>query len=406
MRVSAALAVAAGGAVVATVLLEPLAAALAPAPVDPAAYFSPEQLARAEAFRGPQRALALAGTVLSGGVLALLALRPPPAVRRLLEAGAARPLVGAAVAGAGLSALLAVVELPLAAVAEQRSVAAGLSTQSVVAWLRDVAVGTAFGAGLAGLGAALGIGLVRRFPRHWWAPGSLAVVLVAVVFLGVGPVVLDPVFNRFTPLPAGPLRSEVVELADRAGVRVGEVYCVDASRRTSGANAYVGGLGPTKRVVLYDTLVEDFPAAQIRSVVAHELSHQRNVDLWRGLLWLAIVAPGGMFLVQTLTEALHRRPEGSRAAPALVPALALAVALTSFGLSAASNVLSRRVEARADAFALDLTHDPRSFVALQQRLAVSNLSDPDPPAWFQVVFGTHPSARARIGAGVSYETRR
>jgi len=408
MRVCAALAVAGGGAVVATLLLEPRAGVVTPAAIDPAAYFSPEQIRRAEAFRGPQRALSVAGTILSGVALALVALRPPRAWRRLLGAAAARPLLGAAATGAGLSVLLAVLGLPLDALAEQRSVAAGLSTQSFAAWLADTAITTAIGGALAGLGAVLALALVRRFPRRWWAPGSLVVVLLGGVFLTVGPVVLDPIFNQFTPLPSGPLRSEVLGLADRAGVRVGEVYGVDASRRTTGTNAYVGGLGPTKRVVLYDTLIEGFPPDQVRSVVAHELSHQRHADLWRGLAWLAIVAPGGMFLVQTLTEAAHRRPQGSErgaTGPALVPALALATALVTFGLSVASNVLSRRVEARADTFALELTRAPRSFIGLQQRLAVSNRSDPDPPAWFQLVFGTHPTARERIGTGVAYARR-
>ena len=105
------------------------------------------------------------------------------------------------------------------------------------------------------------------------------------------PVVIDPVFNKFDELPQGELRSEVLELAERAGVDVGEVYRVDASRRTTGANAYVAGLGHTKRVVLYDNLIEDFTPDEVRSVVAHELAHVKHDDVPRGLLWLALVAP-------------------------------------------------------------------------------------------------------------------
>src|SRR4051794_41742022 len=121
-----------------------------------------------------------------------------------------------------------------------------------------------------------------------------------------GPVVLDPIFNRFTALPPGQTRSDVLELAEAAGVDVGEVYEVDASRRTTAANAYVNGLGHTKRVVLYDTLLERFTRDEVRLVVAHELGHVRYRDVTHGLLWLALVTPLGLFAVKRLAEALGR----------------------------------------------------------------------------------------------------
>ena len=116
---------------------------------------------------------------------------------------------------------------------------------------------------------------------------------VGVASLWLFPVVIDPIFNRFDKLPPGQLRSDVLTLARKAGVDVGEVYRVDASRRTTAANAYVNGIGHTKRVVLYDNLIEDFPEDQVRMVVAHELGHQKHEDIYRGLAWLAIVAPAG-----------------------------------------------------------------------------------------------------------------
>src|SRR5437868_1928758 len=135
--------------------------------------------------------------------------------------------------------------------------------------------------------------------------GSLAltgVVLVAFAVRPPAPVVLDPIFNRFTPLPKGKLRSDVLELAHRSGVHVGQVYRVDASRRTTGANAYVNGIGATKRVVLYDNLIKDYKPVEVRSVVAHELGHVKHRDVLRGLLWFAIVAPAATLLIQRLVE--------------------------------------------------------------------------------------------------------
>ncbi len=199
----------------------------------------------------------------------------------------------------------------------------------------------------------------------------------------------------------------MLELAREAGVDVGEVYRVDASRRTTAANAYVGGLGHSKRVVLYDNLLSAFPRDQVRLVVAHELGHQKNNDLPKGLLWLALVAPAGTFLAQRLAERFGRRygmedPE-VKPGPVVIPAIALAVTLVSLGLGSASNVLSRQVEARADAFALDLTRDPASFVQFERRIALRNISDPDPPQLLHVLFGTHPTIEERIGFGEAWE---
>src|ERR687898_46625 len=185
-----------------------------------------------------------------------------------------------------------------------------------------------------------------------------------------------------------------------AGVNVGEVYRVDASRRTSAANAYVNGLGNSKRVVLYDNLIDRFPRDEVRIVVAHELAHQKHNDLLRGLAWLALVAPAGTFLTQALAERFGGR--GRLGSPARLPAVALAISLVALGLGAASNVVSRQVEARADAFALDLTRDPADFVKFERRIAIRNISDPDPPRLFQLLFATHPTTAERIGIGEAW----
>jgi STE24 endopeptidase len=213
-------------------------------------------------------------------------------------------------------------------------------------------------------------------------------------------VVLDPLFNRFTPLPHGRLRGEVLGLAERAGVRVKEVYEVDASRRTTAANAYVTGLGPTKRVVLFDTLMRDFTPAEVRFVIAHELAHQRFRDVPRGLAFLALVAPLGALATAELAERLV--PAGARPA-ALVPATALAATALSPPLAAIGNQLSRAVETRADRFALGLTGEPDAVIEFHRRIAVQNVAEPEPPRWVRAVFGTHPTTLERIGQALAAE---
>ena len=403
-RLPLAIAVAVVSTGAATFLLWPRNGVIEPATVDAKSYFTAFQLDRARDFRGLQRVIGLGELVLGTGTLALLAWRPP---RRAIERITRRPILGAAVAGAGLSLLLVAVDLPLSAWDHQRAVDVGLSTQRWAGWFGDLGKSAAIGAGFAAIGAAIGLALVRRFRRNWWAPGALVVVAFGVITTWLFPVVIDPIFNDFKKLPPGQTRSDVLELAKKAGVDVGQVYGVDASRRTTAANAYVNGLGHSKRVVLYDNLISGFPRDQIRVVVAHELGHQKHDDLLRGLAWLALVAPAGTFLTQRLAEAFGRREglgDPSRMpGPAALPAIALAVAIATFGFTCASNVLSREVEASADSFSLRLTDDPAAFIQFEQRLAVHNISDPDPPAVWQLLFGTHPTTLQRIGIGETFD---
>jgi STE24 endopeptidase len=403
LRLPLAILVAVAAAGVATFVLRPRSGMIEPSAVDAEGYFTAFQLDRAEDFRSVQRLIGVGGLVVGTATLALLAWRPP---RRALELLGRRPILGGLAAGAGISLLLVVVGLPLRAWAHERAADVGLSTQSWGEWLGDVAKAAGVEAVVAAAGGALGLALVRRFPRHWWAPAAVVVVAFGVITIWLYPVVVDPLFNKFEKLPPGPTRSDVLELADRAGVDVGEVYKVDASRRTTAANAYVGGLGHSKRVVLYDNLTAGFPRDEVRMVVAHELGHQKHNDLTRGLVWLAIVAPAGTFLAQRLAESFGRRfglgDPGAKPGPIVLPAIALSLALVSFGFGAASNVLSRQVEARADAFSLRLTDDPAAFIQLERRLALRNLTDPDPPGVLHSLFGTHPTTLERLGIGEAY----
>ena len=332
-----------------------------------------------------------------------LALWRPARRAAALEALGRRPLLGAAAAGAGLSLALGLAALPAQAVAHERAVDFGLSTQGFADWMSDKGKSAAISAVIAAAGATLLIALLRRFGRLCWIPGAFAVVAFAVVSTWLAPVVLAPLFNRFEPLPPGQARSDVLALGERAGVDIGEIYEVDASRRSTTLNAYVSGLGPTKRVVLYDTLLDDSSRPALRSVVAHELAHVKHDDIPRGMLWVAIVAPFGLLFAGLLARRIAVRTGADPATPAALPAFALALSVTVFALTVVSNQLSRDVEAAADDFALELTADPRGLIDLQTRLADTNLSDPDPPDWSQFLFGTHPTTVERIGMARAYE---
>jgi STE24 endopeptidase len=374
-----------------------------PIHADPNAYFSHQELTTARDYASGQRLILVASLVAEGAVLVLLATGRPALTRRALERLGARPVLGGAAAAAGLSVTIAVVTIPFGIWAHERSVDVGLSTQSVGGYLSDWGKGTAIGAILAGAVGTFGLWLMRRFGRRWWIPGSVGVVAGAAVITWLAPVVIAPLFNKFKELPPGQARTDVLDLASRADVDVGHVYEVDASRRTTAINAYVNGIGSSKRVVLYDTLLKDLNPAERNAVVAHELGHVHGNDIRRGLIFVAIVTPLALIFVSGMSRAIARREDAEPGRPAYLPALALAIGVTSFVIGIAGNQLSRSVEARADTFALQLTDDPKGMIELQQQLADRNLSDPDPPGAFTFVFGTHPPAIDRIGAALAWQ---
>jgi STE24 endopeptidase len=274
----------------------------------------------------------------------------------------------------------------------------GLDTQSWGAWAGDVAKASVIQTAFAAAGGAAVIAGTRRFPRLWWAPMGSGAVVFGAGLAALAPVVLDPIFNRFEALPEGELRSDVLALARDAEVTVGEVYSVDASRRTTAANAYVTGLGPTKRVVLFDTLLDRYNRDEIRLVVAHELAHVRHRDVRRSLLYAAIVAPAAALAVQRVSWELS--PE--RGTPATLPAVGLAAMLITGPIGLIGNRLSRAMERRADHFALELAGAPDAFVSFERTIALQNVADVDPPRWVSRLLATHPPTTERIGAAVAF----
>jgi len=370
--------------------LAPRSGTIAAVPVDPAEHFDAGQIARARRYGRGQLALGAASAATEAALLAWLVRRDR---RGDAPTGSLRTV---AARGAGLSLGLAAAPLPFGALMRKRALDARLATQSWPGWAADVARSSALAAGFAAAGAVVVTALMRRHGDRWWAPAAAGTVGVAVLVTLAGPVLLEPIFNDFTPLEDGELRREVLALAERAGVRIGEVFEVDASRRTSAANAYVSGLGATRRVVLFDTLTSAFTMDEARTVVAHELAHVRYRDVPRLLVFAALVAPAGTRAVAAVATRLDDRP-----APGL-PALALAVAIVSAPLGIVARRLSRAVERRADSFALALTDAPDAFVSFERRITRQNLADPDPPRWLTRLLGTHPPIVERIGIADAY----
>ena len=401
--------VAAAVAVIGAIAFVTLAALLVPwDPVPgggPTTLPSPEsvlpraELDRAEAYAGPARWLGWASYAVSMTVVCWLGFTA--AGRRL--AGRlrgwwwVRVLLGVAL----VSLVGRLATLPFSVVSYRRRVSYGLSTQAWPDWLRDVAVSWAVNVVASTLVLLVVVGTARRW-RTWWPAiaGGIAAVLVMVGSF-VYPVLVEPLFNSFTPLADGPLRTGVLELAKAEGVHVDDVLEADASRRTTTLNAYVSGFGSTRRVVLYDNLVRDVPEDQVLSIVAHELGHARHDDVLTGSL---LGSAGSVMGIGLLGLVLARRrtrahdPEMQEAAgdPAVVPRVLALVAVAGLLASPIQNGISRRIETRADVDAVLATKDPAAFIEVQRQLASRSLADLTGPAWSQFWFGSHPTTRERI----------
>jgi STE24 endopeptidase len=396
LRIPVVVAAAVAASEAAARVLRPRRGLIVPEPVAPASYFSAAEIDRGRRFRRGQLALGAASAALEAALLTALAARPPKALTRARR----RPVAASAAAGAALSVGLGAATLPLSALSRRRALAVGLSTQSWRGWAADRAKAAGVGATLGAAGAAGSVGLIRRAGPRWWLPGAGLAVGAAVAGAFAAPLLLEPLFLRFKSLEPGPLRDDVLTLADEAGVRVRDVLVADASRRTSGANAYVSGVGRTRRVVLFDTLVRDYSPQEVRLVVAHELSHVRHRDVVRSLALVALAAPAGLHAVAALTARMS--PRDASPGPATLPALLLAGGVVSAATSLAGNRLSRAVERRADADALRLAGEPDAFVAFHRRIALQNVADVDPPRWLVAAMATHPTTAERIGIARAY----
>lgn len=349
--------------------------------------FSPDEIERARRYHRPRYFAFLADLALGLLVLAVLALT---GVGDALFPGSWPWWAAGLVFPPLVLAVSELARLPISLwrgwLHERRW---GFSTQGLRSWaldrLKGFAVGTAIGTAIL---FAL-VALARAFPGAWPALAAPGAALIVLVLAFVAPVVLEPIFNRFEPLADAELAAALRGLADRAGVPVRDVLVADASRRTRKVNAYVSGLGATRRVVLFDTLLDQARAPEVELVVAHELGHRRHRDVLK-LTLLGMIGA----VVATLVLWLVFGPDvgDPREAPAILLTLGL---LELLGLPLAAAV-SRRFERRADRFSLELLRDLETFERAHRALALENLSDLDPPRILYVLTFSHPTPPERI----------
>ena len=341
--------------------------------------FTPEERARGRRYHRP---LYLASALRLLIVVAVYALLAGHAIGGLGWAGDAAAWAAAVTIAATLVCLP--LDLWRGYVRERRL---ALSTQTLGGWLGDRVKSTVVGVVLVAALWTGFVGVARALP-HWWpvvAAGAAALVVLIVTL--VAPLLIEPLFNRFQQLPDERLARTLRALADRAGVPLREILVADASRRTVKSNAYVSGLGPSRRLVLWDTLLRSADEPELELVVAHELAHQRERHVLKGTL---LGMAGAALAVLVLWVVLGVPRPGDYPVAALV-LVGLEVLAAAPGAS-----LSRGFERAADRFSLELTGDPGAFVRTHVALARSNVADLDPPRLAYLMLFTHPTPPERI----------
>jgi STE24 endopeptidase len=354
--------------------------------------FSPEERARAHAYHRPLYLALLADVTLAAGLLAALAWTPlGDWLFSPLES--LSPVAAAAAYAALVTTFSSVVRSPLAFWRgwwrERRW---GFSTQGIGGWLGDRTKGLAVSLVLGAGAWAAAVALARALPGWWALPAGAALALAVLLLSFVAPVVLEPLFNRFRPMEDEALAASLQRLSMRAGVPVREVLVADASRRTTKVNAYVSGIGRTRRVVVFDTLLRAADPAEVQVVVAHELGHRRDGHVAK-LTLLAMA--GAAVAVAVLWAVLGTRMADPRTLP---EALLLLLAL-ELGALAPGAWLSRRFERAADRCSLELTGEPAAFARAHLELARRNLLDLEPPRLVYLLLFTHPTAPERLALG-------
>ncbi|HEX7679223.1 MAG TPA: M48 family metallopeptidase [Thermoanaerobaculia bacterium] len=282
-----------------------------------------------------------------------------------------------------------------------------LTDQSFAGWLGDFGKGFGVNVAIFTPLAAIALVIIRRI-RRWWI--VLWIGTIPLILLGVlaTPLVIDPLFNDFRPLRDASLRQALLDEASSAGIEESRVFEVDKSKQTKEMNAYVAGIGPSARIVLWDTILAKLDRDEILSVMGHEMGHYVLKHLWQGIAFSVVITFIGFFIAQRLFEWGLARwgvpwRMGDRADPAALPWLLAVSSLLAFLLSPVYSGYSRHIEHQADIFGLELTHKNEAMASSFVKFAEDSKEDPRPPRFIEWWYYSHPSLGHRIDFVLAYK---
>jgi STE24 endopeptidase len=249
---------------------------------------------------------------------------------------------------------------------------------------------------------------LKKVPRTWWIYVSVVFIIFTVIMVNLAPVLIMPLFNKYTPLPEGELRDKLVDLSHKANVKVGDIFTMDMSKQTKTVNAMFTGLGNTKRIVLGDNLIDEFTPDEIEVVIAHEMGHNLLHHIWKFIILSSIMAGVGFFLIhlfggKIITKFRNRMKIENMADVAGLPLLFLIFMLYGIITMPIGPAFSRHMERQADKFALVMTHNKEAFISAMNKLAYINLSDPNPSPIIEFLLYDHPPISKRIKFAEEYK---
>src|SRR5229473_1038431 len=280
-----------------------------------------------------------------------------------------------------------------------------LANQKFRGWIWDEVKGLLVSAVLAGLLVELLYFIIRQYPEHWWVLAWLGFVGVAILLAQLAPVILFPIFYKFEPLRDDELKSRLVRLGERAGTRVRGVYKWHLSEKSKKANAALTGLGNTRRIILADTLLDNYSPDEIEAVLAHELGHHVHRHIFKSILVQAGITFVGFWagnlVLHYAVDRLHIFETLSDFAN--LPLLVLIFTLLSFFLMPALNAFSRYNERQADRYAFESIASVAPFVSSMNKLAEQNLAERTPSPWVEWWFHSHPAIARRLAAAAAWE---
>ncbi len=283
-----------------------------------------------------------------------------------------------------------------------------LSNQKLRSWLWDEAKGWLVGLVLGTVFVEIIYGIIRIAPQRWWIIAWAVFIGLFLLMAQLAPVVLFPLFYKFKPLENDGLRERLTRLGERAGTRVRGVYEWKLSEKSKKANAALTGMGSTRRIILSDTLLENYTDDEIEAVLAHELGHHVRKHILKSIFMQVAVTFVGFWLTnQVLRYAIERK----NWFPALdqrlydfanLPLIILTVTVLSFLLMPAMNAFSRLHEREADRYAWESIPHIEPFISSMQKLADQNLAEREPAAWIEALFHSHPSIGKRVAAAEAW----
>ena len=272
-----------------------------------------------------------------------------------------------------------------------------LSTQSRRAWLRErgKGIGLSFLLGLLMLEVFYGI--IREYPRNWWLPVTGVFVFIFIILARLAPVVFLPIFFKLKELEGEELIRRMRELAERAGTKVRGIYQMDLSRKSKTVNAALAGWGKTRRLILSDTLLQNFTPEETETVVAHELGHQVGHHTWKMMALQTVTMGLSLFLCERgLRRTIPLFPFQGVDDVAGLPLVILIMSLLGLVFLPLINAYSRHLERRADRFSLRNIESPQFFISAMEKLAELNLADKNPHPVVELLFYSHPPISKRI----------